>query len=166
MSGPVVLGRAEASDPDADDVLTYSLSSGDGERFSADASTGALSYAGGGEDYESGPGSFALSVRVTDGGGLSSEASVLVTVLDGNEAPEAVGVPAPLVLEAGGAAGETDLGPHFRDPDGDALAWSAESSSPSVARASVSSAGLLSVVPGAIGSASVTVTASDPEDVI
>ena len=140
-AGPLVLGGTEASDVDAGDVLTYALAAGDAGRFAVDAETGEVRYAGRGEDYESGPKTFALMVRVSDAGGLTAEADVSVAVLDVNEAPEAVGVPAPLVLEAYGASAEADLGPHFRDPDGDALSWAAESSSPSTARASVSSAG-------------------------
>ncbi len=161
QAGPVELGRVEASDEDADDELTYSLSGGGG-RFEVDASSGAVRYVGAGEDYEAGPRSYELALRVTDAGGLSGEARGVVALLDVNEGPEAVGAMAPKTLEAYGAPAEEDLGQYFRDPDGDALSYAAESSAPSVAAVSVA-AGRLSIAPQAIGVATVTVTARDPD---
>ncbi len=161
QAGPVELGRVEASDEDADDELTYSLSGGGG-RFEVDASSGAVRYVGSGEDYESGPRSYELVLRATDAGGLSGEARGVVSLLDVNEGPEAVGAMAPKVLEAYGAPAEEDLGQYFRDPDGDALSYAAVSSAPSVAAVSVA-AGRLSIAPRAIGAATVTVTARDPD---
>ncbi len=160
--GPVLLGQTEATDPDDGDALTYSLASGDAGRFQVDGATGEVRYVGPGEDYEAGPASFALTVRVEDAGGLSDEARATVELLDENEGPEAVGAMAPKVLEAYGAAAEEDLAPYFRDPDGDALSYVAESSSPGVAIASVTAGGRLSIAPQALGMATVTVTASDP----
>ena len=160
--GPVLLGQTEATDPDEGDALTYSLAEGDAGRFEVDGATGEVRYVGPGEDYEAGPASFALTVRVEDAGGLSDEASATVELLDENEGPEAVGAMAPKVLEAYGAAAEEDLAPYFRDPDGDALSYVAESSSSGVAIASVTAGGRLSIAPQALGAATVTVTASDP----
>ncbi len=160
--GPVLLGQTEATDPDEGDALTYSLANGDAGRFQVDASSGEVRYVGPGEDYEAGPASFALTVRVEDAGGLADEASATVELLDENEGPEAVGAMAPKMLEAYGAAAEEDLVPYFRDPDGDALSYVAESSSPGVAIASVTAGGRLSIAPQALGVATVTVTASDP----
>ena len=159
--GPLELGRVEASDVDDGDVLTYGLASGDAGRFQVDATSGQVRYVGSGEDYEAGPREYALTLRVTDSGGLTAEAGATVALLDVNEGPEAVGSMAPKVLEAHGSAVEEDLGPYFRDPDGDALSYAAESSSDAVAVASVSS-GRLSISPRAIGVATVTVTATDP----
>ena len=161
VSGPRELGRVEATDPDRGDALTYSLARGDAGRFDVDGASGAVRYVGAGEDYEDGPPEFALVVRVTDGGGLTAEAGVVVTLLDVNEGPEAVGSLSPPVLEVGGAPWEVGLGEYFRDPDGDALSYVVVSSSPSVAAASVSGAGRLSVAPREIGAAVVTVTATD-----
>ncbi len=160
--GPVLLGQTEATDPDEGDALTYSLAEGDAGRFQVDAASGEVRYVGPGEDYEAGPASFALTVRVEDAGGLSDEARATVELLDENEGPEAVGAMAPKVLEAYGAAAEEDLAPYFRDPDGDALSYVAESSSPGVAIASVTAGGRLSIAPQVLGMAMVTVTASDP----
>ena len=161
VRGPRELGRVEATDPDRDDALTYSLAQGDRGRFDVDGASGRVRYVGAGEDYEDGPPEFALTVRVTDGGGLTAEAAVVVTLLDVNEGPEAVGSLSPPVLEVGGAPWEVGLGEYFRDPDGDALSYVVVSSSPDVAAASVSGAGRLSVAPREIGAAVVTVTATD-----
>ena len=162
VRGPRDLGRVEATDVDAGDVLTYGLASGDGTRFEVDGASGEVRYVGGGENYEDGPPRYALAVRVVDAGGLADEAGVVVTVLDVNEGPEAVGGIAPKVLEAYGAAAEEELGPYFRDPDGDVLSYAAESSAPGVALAAVTEAGRLSIAPQAIGVATVTVRATDP----
>ena len=161
-AGPVALGPVEATDEDAGDVLTYSLAGGDAARFEVDGTSGEVRYVGGGENYEDGPPRYALVVRVVDAGGLADEAGVVVTVLDVNEGPEAVGGIAPKVLEAYGAAAEEEMGPYFRDPDGDALSYAAESSVPGVALAAVTESGRLSIAPQAIGVATVTVRATDP----
>ncbi len=161
VRGPRELGRVEATDPDRDDALTYSLAQGDRGRFDVDGASGAVRYVGAGEDYEDGPPEFALTVRVTDAGGLTAEAAVVVTLLDVNEGPETVGSLSPPVLEVGGAPWEVGLGEYFRDPDGDALSYVVVSSSPSVAAASVAGAGRLSVSPREIGASVVTVTATD-----
>ena len=162
VRGPRGLGRVEATDEDAGDMLTYGLASGDAARFEVDGTSGEVRYVGGGENYEDGPPRYALVVRVVDADGLADEAGVVVTVLDVNEGPEAVGGIAPKVLEAYGAAAEEELGPYFRDPDGDALSYAAESSAPGVALAAVTESGRLSIAPQAIGVATVTVRATDP----
>ena len=160
--GPLALGAATATDPDGADPLTYSLAVGDETRFEVDAGTGGVQYVGAGEDYEAGPSSRMLVVRATDAGGLSAEAAVTVTLLNVNEGPEAVGSMAPKSLEAFGTVVEEDLTQYFRDPDGDALTYVAESSVLEVATATVAAGGRLSIRPRAIGAATVTVTATDP----
>ena len=160
--GPVVLERVTATDPDAEDRLTYSLAGGDAARFEVDGTSGEVRYVGAGENYEDGPPRYSLVVRVVDADGLADEAGVVVTVLDVNEGPEAVGGIAPKVLEAYGAAAEEEMGPYFQDPDGDALSYAAESSVPGVALAAVTESGRLSIAPQAIGVATVTVRATDP----
>ena len=161
-AGPLTLGKVEAFDADDGDVVSYSLASGDDALFEVDAGTGDVRYLGAGANYEDGPPAYDLVVRATDASGLGAEAEATVTVLDVNEGPEAVGAMAPMTLEAFGSAGEEDLGPYFRDPDGDALSYVAESSSPGVATASVSGGDRLSIQPQAIGTVTVTVTATDP----
>ena len=80
------LGRVSAADPEGV-AVEYSLVAGDsGGLFAIDSGTGALSYQGAGEDYESGTMSYELTVRASDGG-LHSDVSVTVNVTDVQEAP-------------------------------------------------------------------------------
>ena len=92
---PVSLGLVQATDPE-DETITYSIEAGDsGGLFAIDPGTGALSYQGAGEDYESGTTSYELTVRASDGG-LHSEVTVTVNVTDLQE-PEEV---EPLVTQS------------------------------------------------------------------
>ncbi len=85
--GPVELGKLTATDPDAGDPIAYSITAGDESRFAIDAASGVVTYTGPGEDHETEPNIYDLTVRVTDGGGLSATAAVIVEILDVNEAP-------------------------------------------------------------------------------
>ena len=78
-----------------------------------------------------------------------------------NEPPEAVGTIAAQELTEGGAPVEVDVSGAFRDPDGDDLSYTAESSDDQVATASVSGA-TVTIRPVSAGTATVTVTAKDP----
>ena len=81
---PVSLGRVTATDPE-NGPITYSIESGDpGGLFAIDPGTGALSYRGAGEDYESGTTSYELTVRASDGG-LHNDVTVTVNVTDVEE---------------------------------------------------------------------------------
>ena len=82
----VALGAVSATDPE-DGTVTYSIEAGDsGGLFAIDSETGALSYQGAGEDYESGTTSYELTVRASDGS-LHSDVTVTVNVTDAQEAP-------------------------------------------------------------------------------
>ncbi len=85
--GPVELGKLTATDPDADDTLVYALSGDGKELFAIDAASGVVTYTGPGEDHETEPNIYELTVRATDDGGLSATAAVIVEILDINEAP-------------------------------------------------------------------------------
>ena len=78
-----------------------------------------------------------------------------------NSAPEAVGSIPAQTLTAGGTAGSVNAGRYFRDPDGDALTYTARSSRSGVVTASVSGS-TVTLTPVAAGTATVTVTARDP----
>ena len=81
----VALGTVSATDADSDTV-TYSIESGNAaELFEIDGSTGALSYKGTGEDYESETTSYDLTVRANDGS-LHSE---VIVIEDGQARSEA-----------------------------------------------------------------------------
>ena len=80
----VALGTVSATDPE-DAALTYSIEGGNAAGlFEIDSATGALSYKGTGEDYESGTTSYALTVRASDGG-LHSDVTVTVNITDVDE---------------------------------------------------------------------------------
>ena len=84
---PVSLGSVSATDPE-NSTITYSIEAGNSDGlFAIDFETGALSYQGTGEDYESGTTSYELTVRASDGG-LHTDVTVTVNVIDVQEAPE------------------------------------------------------------------------------
>ncbi len=81
-----------------------------------------------------------------------------------NRPPAAKGsIPAPPPLDAGGAAHAVDAAAYFTDPDGDTLTYQAASSDESVATVSTTRS-TVSVTPRAKGAATITVTATDPDD--
>jgi len=83
---PLAIGNVSASDGDGDS-LRYSITAGNGDgKFAIDAATGAIRYVGPGEDHESAPQSFSLTVEASDGT-LTGTASVTVNVADVNEPP-------------------------------------------------------------------------------
>ena len=78
---PLSLGLVQATDPD-DDQIEYSIEGGNAAGlFTIDSETGALSYVGTGEDYESGTTSHELTVRASDGT-AHSDVTVTVSVSD------------------------------------------------------------------------------------
>ena len=75
------LGAVEATDPDGD-AVRYSLSVGnESELFAIDEASGELFYVGAGEDFESDPGPYELTVQASDGT-HTVETMVTVTVVD------------------------------------------------------------------------------------
>ena len=83
---PVPLGAAVAEDPDGDEV-TYALASGAGHLFAVGAGDGAVTYVGPGEDYETAPNRYELTVRARDPHGGEALAPVVVEVVNVNEPP-------------------------------------------------------------------------------
>ena len=78
-----------------------------------------------------------------------------------NQAPRAVGSIPGQSLDEDGNARTIDVGRYFRDPDGDRLRYAASSSRTSVVRVHVSGSNV-TLDPGNAGTATVTVTATDP----
>ena len=87
-AGPVELGRVEAEDPEGE-ALAYALARGDRERFAVGAADGAVSYLGEGEDFETDPAGYRLTVLARDGSGGEARAEVQIRITDVNEAPTA-----------------------------------------------------------------------------
>ncbi len=139
-------------DPDGD-ALTYVVETTNGNVVTAEV-TGVTLVMKTGTD-----GRATLTVTATDPGGLSARQSFSVTVLN---RPPAVTTPIPEQTIGLGTPGTVDLSLHFADPDGDALVYTAVSSD-RVVRVSVRES-TLTLRARAKGSAEVTVTATDPDD--
>ena len=105
-------------------------------------------------------GTASITVTATDPGGLTAQQRFSVTVRAANAAPEVVSTIPDLTVTVGDALAWQGAD-HFRDPNGDPLTYAAGSSNAAVVLALVSGAefGIGAV---SVGSAVVTVTASDP----
>ena len=104
-------------------------------------------------------GAAAITVTASDPGGLEASQPFELTVL--NSGPAAAGRIPDLELPLGQEA-TAEVSPYFTDPDGDALAYRAESSDPAVAAADTSGSAV-TVRALARGTATITVTAADPD---
>ena len=107
-------------------------------------------------------GSASVSVTASDPDSLSVTQAFNVEVEGPNQAP----MPADTIPDQTLTEGDTimlDVSGNFVDPDGDTLVYMAESSSMSVAMATVSGS-TVTIVARAPGRATVTVTATDPDD--
>ena len=120
----VELGTVSATDPE-EATLTYSIEDGNAAGlFEIDASTGALSYRGTGEDYESGTTSYELTVRANDGS-LHSDATVTVNVTDAAEARAQQSYAFDLAENVDGSTNRVVLGTVFAFEPGDVVqSWS------------------------------------------
>ena len=141
------------SDPDGD-RLTYGATTSNAAVVSVGASGSRVTFTGVGD------GTATVTVTATDPGGLFATQSVTVTVQASNRAPMPVGSVAPQRLDAGRTA-RLDMAGYFNDPDGDFLRYSAVSSAAGVVSPSMSRS-TLTLVGVAGGTATVTVTATDP----
>ena len=143
------------SDPDGD-ALTYAAATSSPAVASPTVSGTTLTIAGVSE------GSAAVTVTASDPGGLTATQNVSVTVQRPNEAPTVTGTIPPRIIEAGGEV-SVNLADYFGDPDGDALIYSASSSSVTVATVRVAGS-IMTIAGAAPGDATVTATATDPGD--
>ncbi len=140
-------------DPDGD-VLTYTASSSNSGVATVTTFGSILTVTG------VAVGTSTVTVTVTDPGGLTAKQSMGVTVEAANQAPEAVGtIPAQTMVV--GDEVTLDVTTYFRDPDGDALTYAASSSDNGVVTATMPGSNM-KVTAVTEGSATVTVTATDP----
>ena len=147
-----------ANDTDVDGDVLRIVSATAPAHGTATAGAGGVRYA----PALSYHGQDSFDYTIADPGGLTDTATVTVTVLPVNDAPEAVGVVPEQLLEEGGESLTLELSPYFTDVDGDVLTYAAESSNPAAAAVSVSGSTLtLSAV--VRGGSTVTVTAMDPD---
>ena len=141
------------SDPDGD-ALRYGVASDASSVATASVSGSDLKVIG------EAPGSATITVTATDPGGLSANQTFGVTVNSANRAPTVSGaIPDQVLVE--NTEAPVDISGAFSDPDGDALRYGVASDASSVATASVSGSDL-KVIGEAPGSATITVTATDP----
>ena len=148
-----VVVSAYFRDPDGD-ALTYAAVSSNAEVATVSVSGDSVTV----EALAKGPAT--ITVTATDVEGLTAEQRFEVTVP--NRAPEVLNeIPARTLLE--GEAASLDASAHFRDPDDDPLTYTATSSSPWVAEVTVA-ADSLTIRAISAGAATVTVTATDPEE--
>ena len=145
-------------DPDGD-ALAYRVSSNIPSVAAASISGSIMTVAGGAA------GRATLTLTAADPAGLTATQSVSVSVTagTGNRAPEAVGTIPPVTMEPNDET-SFDVSSYFRDPDGDALTYTASSSNEAVVVATmwVNNNRLLVLNAAVPGTATVTVTAADP----
>ena len=106
-------------------------------------------------------GSAFITVTATDPGELSASQAFAATVATGNLAPETVGEIAAQTLKVGATA-TLDVSGYFNDPNGDSLAYEASSSDDAVAGVTIDGE-TVTITGAAEGTATLTVTASDPD---
>ncbi|MDE0605167.1 MAG: Ig-like domain-containing protein [bacterium] len=138
-------------DPDGD-ALTYTATVSPARVTGATISGSTVTVTG------SASGTATVTITARDPGGLTATQTFDVTVT--NSAPAEVGT-IPATPVAVGATATIDASSYFSDRDGDQLSYTAESSVPGVASASVASS-TVSITGVAVGTAVVTVTARDP----
>ena len=97
------------------DGLAYAITAGDTDRFAIDRNSGEMGYTGSGEDYETGSGSYALTVTAQSKDGHSASVPVTVTVANVEEPPKRMANPAVTALPDG------SLRVSWRAPDNDGL---------------------------------------------
>ena len=123
--GTSVGSPVTATDPDAGDTLTYSLSGTDAASFAIGASTGQITTVANVDyDYES-KASYSLSVEAADGKGGTASVAVTVSLTNVNEAPAFAATSATRQV-AENSGGGVNVGAPITatDPDDDTVTYS------------------------------------------
>ncbi len=135
---------------------------GDGLAFSFGVDSDAVSLALNGSVLIVTPSKLGVAtVTVTAGDGSGSVSDAFVVTVTDNLPPVVVSPPSDVELLLGGASLSVPLAGIFSDPEGDALAYTCQSSAPGTAAADDCSDGVLTVTPVSEGSATITITATD-----
>ncbi len=140
------------TDPDGDE-LTYTAESSDTAVASVSVSESTVTVAGVAQGVAT------VTVTATDPGNLSATQSLSVTVVP-NRRPVVTGVIEDVFLTPG-ERHRAQLPDVFTDPDGDSLTWTTSSSDSAVAEATISR-DEITLQAVAVGTATVSVTATDP----
>ncbi|MCY3699976.1 MAG: Ig-like domain-containing protein [Gemmatimonadetes bacterium] len=144
------------TDPDGD-ALTYAVTSS--------ATAVATASRLGSQVTISGQSAGTTTVRVTasdaDGASARQGIAVTVTARQDNRPPASRGS-IPVQFLSAGESATIDVSSYFSDPDGDAIAYTGATSSAGVVTTSASGS-MLTITAGARGTATLTVTASDPD---
>ena len=166
------IGTVIATDIDkTDSIVGYTITDGeDQDLFRIVAATGVLHF-NTAPNFEkpgsaSGSNEYSLVVQVTSGKGeraLTAEQTLTVTVTDVNEKPTSAKAFDPVLVIYGGKTANVNMADHFSDPDGDALTYAAKSADTSKATVSVSGS-VVTIGPAGIGTATITVSASDAQE--
>ena len=144
------------TDPDGDD-LTFTAVSNNGGIATVGVSGSELTITG-----VAATGETTITVTATDGDGEFVTDEFVVTV--GNRAPEAEdSIPDQSVVQ--GTSITLDVSSYFTDPDGDALTFTATSTNGGIATVGVHES-VLTIFGAAAGTATITVTATDPDQAI
>ncbi len=139
-------------DPDSD-TLSYTAVSSDTTKATVSVSSSTVTIT------PVAAGSATVTVTASDGS-LTATQTISVTVEQSNRAPTAVGTISPVTLTTAGSSANVNVSSKFSDPNGDTLSYTAVSSDTTKATVSVSSA-VVTITPKAVGTSTVTVTASD-----
>jgi hypothetical protein len=112
-----VVGTVTGTDPDTGDTQTYSLADTAGGRFAINSSTGQITVADGSLlNYEAAT-SHNVTVRVTDGGGLTYDETFAINLTNVNEGPSFSNLTATPTYIEGGTAVVLDSDVEVVDPE-------------------------------------------------
>ena len=142
------------TDADDMDTLTWTVDHGDGMNATATVDMGTVTITG------VAVGSATITVTATDADGSGKSASQTIAVAVTNQSPTAEGKIDTMNLTTADSETE-DVADNFRDADGQDLAYAATSDDMDVATVSVDGS-MVTVSADGIGSATITVTATDP----
>ena len=156
--GPMYIFDAYFSDPDGDD-LSFIVRSGN-------EAVASVTYEAGDDSFQINPvgrGSTFVTVTCRDPSLLQVSTAIQVTVRPENTAPRVTGAIVEKIIGVGQTIDVQELGSYFTDDEGDTLTHTVVSDDTAVATATLRDSGQTArIVGGAVGSATITVTGTDP----